>query len=363
MLELNKEYTYKEICSVLGWKQSTGNQKMKQIREIEASYEFFHPENKKTHKPKKSYIFTKQLKEPEITDKRKNNGAENLFPDEDFDYLFKYMLQRGKHFNEYHQRGRMDEVYVSQSVIYKTFIGYNFYEIMDKIKYVKKNKDGERDYLNAMYIFKSSCMDAVKSNTVTRICKKMDYKKNVMPKGILRYENSKTKHMVPDNELLDLYQYYMGMWLYFCKVRSELQAIERGYYLYIITQIQKWFAEDKKYGVRRYNRITIDMSEIEDFFPEDKKVEELQKKLLRIIIESIIKSVSSRCTETKEYKTKLKPEEKFLMVYYLTELLRLTGLIKDYAGKTVELLNILGEKYPELTGFIEEIKKTEKQKS
>ena len=206
-------------------------------------------------------------------------------------------------------------------------------------------------------------MDAVKSNTVTRICKKMDYKKNVMPKGILRYENSKTKHMVPDNELLDLYQYYMGMWLYFCKVRSELQAIERGYYLYIITQIQKWFAEDKKYGVRRYNRITIDMSEIEDFFPEDKKVEELQKKLLRIIIESIIKSVSSRCTETKEYKTKLKPEEKFLMVYYLTELLRLTGLIKDYAGKTVELLNILGEKYPELTGFIEEIKKTEKQKS
>ena len=105
------------------------------------------------------------------------------------------------------------------------------------------------------------------------------------------------------------------------------------------------------------------MSEIEDFFPEDKKVEELQKKLIRIIIESIIKSVSSRCTETKEYKTKLKPEEKFLMVYYLTELLRLTGLIKDYAGKTVELLNILGEKYPELTGFIEEIKKTEKQKS
>lgn len=59
MLELNKEYTYKEICSVLGWKQSTGNQKMKQIREIEASYEFFHPENKKTHKPKKSYIFTR----------------------------------------------------------------------------------------------------------------------------------------------------------------------------------------------------------------------------------------------------------------------------------------------------------------
>ena len=55
MLELNKEYTYKEICSVLGWKESTGNQKIKQIKEIKSSYEFFHPENKKTHKPKKSY--------------------------------------------------------------------------------------------------------------------------------------------------------------------------------------------------------------------------------------------------------------------------------------------------------------------
>ena len=43
MLELNKEYTYKEICSVLGWKESTGNQKIKQIKEIESSYEFFHP--------------------------------------------------------------------------------------------------------------------------------------------------------------------------------------------------------------------------------------------------------------------------------------------------------------------------------
>ena len=122
MLELNKEYTYREICSVLGWKESTGNQKIKQIKEIESSYEFFHPENKKTHKPKKSYIFTKQLKEPVIVDKRKNNGAENLFPEEDFEYLFKCMLQRGTWLDFWHQRGQMNEVYVSQSIIYITFL-------------------------------------------------------------------------------------------------------------------------------------------------------------------------------------------------------------------------------------------------
>ena len=68
MLKLNQEYTYKKICEELGWRESSGNQKQKQIQEIEASFEFYHPENKKTHKPKKSYIFTKQLKEPELKD-------------------------------------------------------------------------------------------------------------------------------------------------------------------------------------------------------------------------------------------------------------------------------------------------------
>lgn len=35
MLELNQEYTYKKICEVLGWKESSGNQKKKQIKEVE----------------------------------------------------------------------------------------------------------------------------------------------------------------------------------------------------------------------------------------------------------------------------------------------------------------------------------------
>ena len=57
MLELNKEYTYREICSVLGWKESTGNQKIKQIKEIESSYEFFHPENKQEEKRLSDFFF------------------------------------------------------------------------------------------------------------------------------------------------------------------------------------------------------------------------------------------------------------------------------------------------------------------
>ena len=63
MLELNKEYTYKQICEILGWKVSAGNSKKAQINEIESAYDFYHPINKKTHKEKKSYIFTVQKHE------------------------------------------------------------------------------------------------------------------------------------------------------------------------------------------------------------------------------------------------------------------------------------------------------------
>lgn len=77
MLELNKEYTYKQICEELGWSAKTGNSKIAQIKEIEASYEYYHPINKKTHKEKKSYIFTKQLKEPVKPSKKNSGGARN----------------------------------------------------------------------------------------------------------------------------------------------------------------------------------------------------------------------------------------------------------------------------------------------
>ena len=40
-LELNKEYTYPQICETVGWEQTTGNSRMAQIREIEAANEYY----------------------------------------------------------------------------------------------------------------------------------------------------------------------------------------------------------------------------------------------------------------------------------------------------------------------------------
>ena len=86
MLELNKEYTYSQICEIIGWKIQTGEAKKAQIKEIESCFEFYHPENKKTHKPKKSYIFTKQLKEP-VEPSRQNNGKQSNDVIDFYDYL------------------------------------------------------------------------------------------------------------------------------------------------------------------------------------------------------------------------------------------------------------------------------------
>ena len=76
-LELNKEYTYSQICEILGWEQKAGNSKKAQIHEIESAYEFYHPMNKKTHKQKKSYIFTRIIRDLVEPSKSNCGGAHN----------------------------------------------------------------------------------------------------------------------------------------------------------------------------------------------------------------------------------------------------------------------------------------------
>lgn len=86
MLELNKEYTYSQICEIVGWKIQKGNGKLAQIKEIESCFEWYHPMNKKTHKEKKSYIFTKQLKEP-VEPSRQSNGKQSNDVIDFYDYI------------------------------------------------------------------------------------------------------------------------------------------------------------------------------------------------------------------------------------------------------------------------------------
>lgn len=78
MLEMNKEYTYQQICDVLGWEKQAGNSKIAQIKEIESCYRFYHPINKKTHKEKKSYIFTEKIRDAKLPSRQDNQGGNNI---------------------------------------------------------------------------------------------------------------------------------------------------------------------------------------------------------------------------------------------------------------------------------------------
>lgn len=99
-LELNKEYTYKQICEALGWTYTGGTSKDAQIKEIESAFEFKHPMNKKTHKQKKSYIFTKQLRS---LNKPKRGGVYNT---KTIQPMMDYLMQTDIITGEYKSFGR-----------------------------------------------------------------------------------------------------------------------------------------------------------------------------------------------------------------------------------------------------------------
>lgn len=334
MLKLNQEYTYKKICEELGWKESSGGQKQKQIKEIESSFEFYHPENKKTHKPKKSYIFTKQLKEPEIIDRRKNNGSKKLFPDEDFMYLFKYIVSEGFSRNEYHQRGKMFDIYITKGLIYKSF-GFNVYYVFDKITF-------EESFPKVNMLFRSICLDAVKANTVSRICKMLHYPKNSLPKGILVKQSENSSHTVPKDELLPDYNEYMKVLLDMYDCVSEAVAVRKNYYSVFTGMISDVYKQEGIYGVKRVNliRINADMFKGQKKFKRDSRLRtQLQSKMRDIILSSILKTIENRCVSTKQYSLELTIEEKRLMIGYFSQMMELLYCEDDDFIKRIETMN------------------------
>lgn len=330
MLDLNKEYTYKEICEILGWTAQTGNNRTKknQIEAIENAYIFIHPTNKKTKKPKKSYVFLEQIKEIELVDGRRNNGAKSLFPETEFNYLLACIVYTGKQMNHYFERdvvtvrGEADEkasenakkVYVSNSLIYKEF-GFDVYSTLNAIEW-----NNDENLIHQLFV--NICIDVVKSQTVTKICKRFGYEKNSLPKGILRQQGSKGKaatKLVSDDELLPKYNEFMQMYLEEFKCKTERDAIERGLYLNIIKKIEAKFEEEKLYGVKRYSVICFD-EDMEFEYKHSKKTE-FQNHFQEIVLEQIETAVKNRIEGTKKYKLELKDWQKKLLKNYLDQLL------------------------------------------
>lgn len=331
MIELEKEYTYQDICNTLGWKIfSGGKSKARQIKCIEESFEFYHPINKNTKKPKKSYIFTKIIKEPLLIDNRggarvnsggfrENAGKKKLFSDEEFEYLWRVFVCGGYKRNVYHEyRENYKNIFFSNSTIYKEF-GFDYYKIIEDIKYY------EIDTL-AKKVFQDTILDCVKSQTITRLCKRYGYKKNSLPKNILRSRSKqKEKQMIADSEQLPIYNQYLSEELKKNKYKNEKEAIDNGKYWDIIQAISHRFEVEKKmYNVRRYNCIKVDDIDLNSLgidFGDRKTTLQYKNNFQHTILESVEKSIKRRIEKNEKYKIRLNNTQKKLLNNYLQQLL------------------------------------------
>lgn len=347
MLELNTEYTYKEICNELGWNIQSGNNriKQKQIKTLEESYEFYHPENKKTHKPKKSYVFTKQLKEPILVDMRK--VSEILITDEEFDYLLDSVLYtstiREKYCDYKNSETIYNDVYVTNADIYKAF-GIDIYRLLDCIEYKEDNR-----YINKL--FKAICVDAVKRYTITRICKKYGYNKNSLPKGVLRYKSKDNKVLVPDDDLLELYNEYEKDILDKYGFKSMQEVIETNSYALIYEKLSNLFEiNDDLYGVRKCNVISFEYRKFK-FILDSKKKALYQEHFRKVVFDAIEKSIDNRINNItdkngkRKYKHYYTKDECVLLKDYFYQLL---GMINNKDEMCIEYKNSDIAKYMKL---------------
>lgn len=130
MIELNKEYTVKKSSETLGWKYAKGNRHNAIVKELESCFEFYHPENKKTHKPKKSYIFTKQLREPIEPSRANNKGGNNT---KNISPMIQYMkaIIEDENLGEYHS---FSDWYSYNLNLMDNFTGSMIYKYSEEIE-------------------------------------------------------------------------------------------------------------------------------------------------------------------------------------------------------------------------------------
>ena len=305
MVEFGITYNYKEICEVLGWRvYNGGNAKKKQIACIEESFEYVHPLSARKKEKKSEWIFLSQIKEPILDDARKQNGGKNSSqPVEEFEYLFNCLITNGMNINQHRQRkhsGEYDDaLYISNSIIYKEF-GFDYYDMIEQIQVLEWEQYIDYKVWN---LFRDIVLQAVKSRTVTRISKKLGYKKNSLPKGILcdaALKGRGTAVQVPMNSLLAEYEKKEKEFCLYYGCKDISDAIRKGFYQKIISDIEKYFKEEKNInGVKKVNR--IEMIQLEDFQYDRSLKTQYQIHFYDIVMESIEKSVKKRCEERTSY--------------------------------------------------------------
>lgn len=311
MIKLNEIYTYKELCNLRNEKVKTGKSKKLQLKNWRRYFEW---ENITTQKYKIIKIYDVPK---EKNDGRKYNGRKNLIPEEEFDYLWKVMVSEAYKKNKYIERSWLNKVYFSNTLLFEMF-GFSYSH------YLKKAELEEDDDI-VKNVFQNIVYEALKANTITRLCKRYGFNKNSLPKGILRSKNSvKLGQMIDDDELLDEYNEIEAKILKEMNCYSVVDAVRQGKYKRLMDGIQSEFSSKKKYNVQKFNVIKVeDFSVIEngENFGDKKLIEEYRNHFRQVILSSVEKSCLNRIKNNQKYKLKLNEKQKKLLKKYLYNML------------------------------------------
>lgn len=311
MIKLNEIYTYKELCNLRNEKVKTGKSKKLQLKNWRRYFEW---ENITTQKYKIIKIYDVPK---EKNDGRKYNGRKNLIPEEEFDYLWKVMVLEAYKKNKYIERSWLNKVYFSNTLLFEMF-GFSYGHYLKKAKFEEDDDIVKNVFQNIVY-------EALKANTVTRLCKRYGFNKNSLPKGILRSKNSvKLGQMIDDDELLDEYNEIEAKILKEMNCYSIVDAVRQGKYKRLIDGIQSEFSSKKKYNVQKFNVIKVeDFSVIENSenFGDKKLIEKYRNHFRQVVLSSVEKSCLNRIKNNQKYKLKLNEKQKELLKKYLYNML------------------------------------------
>lgn len=305
MIEFNTEYNYKDICNALGWHISTGAKRQNQIKIIEESFEYYHPFNKKTKKPKKSYIFTRQIKD--IKDTKRDI----------FINLYNYIS------NIPHYQISVGNGYflADTSHIYNAFFGI---DIFDKINRLKANNNQS---LVIVSVFVDDMLSVVKNMTIAKICRYEDVGKATLPKSIVRCKK-RGAGLIEDYALLSTYEQYEQDFVNLRHYDNLRDVFFHDNQKALNEYVQMRFKEDYGInGIKKVNRVPL----THKHYKYDKnKVPEQQREYRLLLLDALTQKAYNRISA--------KPNSYSFTLY--------TDNQKDtYNHALMRLYGILGEHY------------------
>ena len=280
MIELNEEYNYADICNALGWHISTGAKRQNQIKIIESSFEYYHPFNKNTKKPKKSYIFTKQIKP--IKDTKRDI----------FINLYNYVSNI-----PHYQISVAGNYFLIDTIqIYNAFLGIDLSDIIQHLRAdnpidTLSKKEYKNQVLTVINLFVSDMINIIRSMTIAKICRYEGIGKETLPKSIVR-DKKRGVGLIEDYDLLEQYEQYEQDFMANKHYNGLADVYLKGKMQLLNDYVQEQFKRCHHVnGIKKVNRIPKNHK---NYKYDKNKVPEQQREYRLLLLDALTAKVYNR---------------------------------------------------------------------